>query len=49
MSARGGGAARAWERQRAARVRNAASALARARASPARLRWPWIEAQHEQP
>lgn len=33
-----GGAARAWERQRAARERNAASALAKACASPAWLR-----------
>ena len=48
LSARGGGAARAWERWRAAKVRNAASALEKARALHARLRWSWMEAQHEQ-
>nr|WP_319565660.1 hypothetical protein [uncultured Rhodoferax sp.] len=48
LSARGGGAARAKEQRRAAGVRNAASALAKACALPAGLRWPWMEAQHEQ-
>lgn len=43
-----GGAARAWERRRAARVRKAASALVKACASHARLRWSWKEARHEQ-
>ena len=34
-------------RQRAAKVRNAASALAKSRASSAGLRWPWMEPHHE--
>jgi hypothetical protein len=42
-----GGAARAKRRQRAARVRNAASALAKTRASPAGLRRPWMELPDE--
>ncbi len=43
-----GGAARAWERHGAVRVRNAASALENARASSARLLWSWMEVPHEQ-